>query len=392
MKKLIFLLFFLISSISFAQINYEAGYFIDNLGVKTECFIRNVAWNKNPQVFDYKLNESSDSKTISIAEVSEFNVGNSYNYKRFKLKIDRSDNKSREPKWNEEILFLKMLVEGAANLYQFDDEEINKFFIGNGIPEKVEQLVYKEYYQYNNDDGETIEENNNFRQQLLNLLKSDMLTEKDFKNVKYEKNNLTKLFLKYNNSKSIKTVNFESKQNKSSIDLKLTGSIKNTSFSFSDEFYNYHLSPKPAIGIGIEAEIVLPFNQNKWSFFINPSFQSYQNESTTNDLLQLKVKYKFIEVPIGLRHYIFLNKKSKIFLNISFGLGFVIDSSVDITKYVTDLKIGKSTSFSTGIGYAYDKFGVEFRYNLSNNLYNTSFYAENVEYKSIGLVMSYKFL
>ena len=55
MKTNLFLLIaILYQTASFAQINFEPGYIINNQGVKTECFIRNVAWKNSPVTFDYK--------------------------------------------------------------------------------------------------------------------------------------------------------------------------------------------------------------------------------------------------------------------------------------------------------------------------------------------------
>jgi len=55
MKKLFTFLLMLTACFTYSQINYEAGYFIDNNGKKTECLIKNVAWKNSPLNFEYKL-------------------------------------------------------------------------------------------------------------------------------------------------------------------------------------------------------------------------------------------------------------------------------------------------------------------------------------------------
>ena len=150
MKKII-LLFIFISSPIFSQINFETGYFIKNNNVKTDCLIRNIGWQKNPTEIEYKLNENDKSQKATISEIKEFNVGDSYKYKRFTINIDRSssdiNNLSREknPVWKEETLLLKILVEGEINLYQYEDINFVRYFISSGNHETAEQLVYKEY-------------------------------------------------------------------------------------------------------------------------------------------------------------------------------------------------------------------------------------------------------
>ena len=131
MKQLLtaFLLFFF--SIVNAQITFEKGYFIDEKNIRTECYINNVDWMSNPTEFEYKLNLiDAPAKTNSIKTVKEFGIDNISKYKRFAGKIERSSTmlssltSNQYPEWKEEVLFLKLLVNGEASLYVYRDENL----------------------------------------------------------------------------------------------------------------------------------------------------------------------------------------------------------------------------------------------------------------------------
>lgn len=128
-------------------------------------------------------------------------------YKRFKVNIDRtSDNinilsTNKNPIWKEEILFLKLLIEGDATLYSYLQENLTRYFYETKNI-KLEQLVYLKYLSdetnqeiYSSTDN--IKENNQYRQQLYNNVKCDNISESDLKKVTYRKSSLVKYFSKY---------------------------------------------------------------------------------------------------------------------------------------------------------------------------------------------------
>ena len=72
--SILFILFLFITPLTNAQAEYEAGYFINDLGEKVNCLIKNERWEINPEEFEYKLNESSAVKVGSIDDVKKFAV------------------------------------------------------------------------------------------------------------------------------------------------------------------------------------------------------------------------------------------------------------------------------------------------------------------------------
>jgi hypothetical protein len=392
MKKIVLLLL-LVSFPIFAQINFESGYYTNNNNSKTECLIRNIGWYKNPTGIEYKWNENDVSKTASISEIKEFSIGNSSKYKRFKLKIDRSTSDinqlsfERNPIYSEETLLLKVLVEGEANLYEYQDVNLVRFFMSTGNHETAEQLVFKEYKT----EGSTeINENNFYKQQLLNNLKSDKLNLNDFKVITYKKQELVDLFLKFNTSKETKTTTFESKKDQSSVNFKVIAGVNATFLDFGNNISStadYTFKTKTVFTIGFEVENIFSFNQNKWSLFTNPNFQSYKKTELNTKNQSIEADYKFIELPLGVRYFMFLNKKSQLFIDA--GVAFSITSKSNLRYSGQVLDISNSTNVFTGVGFKSGRYDIELRYNLSKGILG-EYQSWKSNYNSIGILLGYK--
>ncbi|RZJ98239.1 MAG: hypothetical protein EOO46_25135, partial [Flavobacterium sp.] len=318
MRNLLTFLFILITSVSFAQIKFEPGYFISNNNSRTECLIKNAATYNNPVSFEYKLNENGDILTGKINDVKEFAVGEGYHYKRFEVNVDKSSNvpgkfsTKKDPEWKKETVFLKLMVQSDVNLYQYENSNNTRYLISTGNHEIAEQLVFKEYIT--RDTGSSVFVNNLYRRQLFMALKSSNLKQDDFERLKYNKDSLMKLFLKYSNQEGKTFANLDEKQNKSKINLKVNAGVGLSNLNIKDYLggsFDYK-SSGTAIRVGAELEVILPFGQKKWALFIEPNFQSFSDEGTADikfgpDLV-LKTDYKIIQLPAGIRHYFFIDK------------------------------------------------------------------------------------
>ena len=89
----------------------------------------------------------------------------------------------------------------------------------------------------------------------------------------------------------------------------------------------------------------------------------------------------------------FLNSRSKVFVNVQAVLDFSLDSSAKIgtesypTRYVLELK--SSPNVALGIGYRYDdKYGIEARFFTNRDI--TKQYPDWMsQYKNVSLIFSY---
>ncbi len=196
MKHFAIAIIILFSANLCAQNQFVKGYFVDNDSIVTECYIKNLDWRQNPTEFAYKIDLASEEELEStISKVQEFAIGTIVKYKRFNTKIERSSmdinklNKTREPQWRQEQLFLKVLVEGDANLYVYVDNAVQKYFFDTKtLP--IEQLVQIRYL-----DNDNISTNyySYYKQQLSNNVNCKNAAAY-FKNLKYDTSALTNHF------------------------------------------------------------------------------------------------------------------------------------------------------------------------------------------------------
>ena len=388
MTKIITLISLLLCTLAFSQNKFQKGYFIDNAGNSIECLIRNIGWKNNPTSFDYKLSEDGTTQKGVIANVKEFSVDNAYKFIRFDVQIDKSLSLTnrlgtvREPEWEKETLFLKVLVDGKAALYQYEDVNLIKYFVSTENHTGAVQLLYKEYKV-----NTRIHENNMYRQQLYNIMK-DVMPQQRFEKVNYNKHDLVRIFVDYNEATGEKTENLAEKQNKGALRLKITPGIAMASLNTEnlvDSRSDYDFDKQVSFRIGMELEYILPFNNKKWSLFIDPHFQTYKNDGV-NGTHTWEADYKSINIPIGARHYMYLNQESKLFINGAVVFAFDLSSSsIKLNDYSYD--ISRTTSTFAGAGYSWKSYSAEARYTFNHGLLTGSNWTAN--YSSIGLVLAY---
>ncbi|WP_369013130.1 outer membrane beta-barrel protein [Flavobacterium anhuiense] len=406
-KTLLLILFLYLTSIN-AQITFEKGYFISNNGKRTECLIRNLDWRDNPTDFRYKIEPNDKGYvTETIAGVSEFGLSNGTIFKRAKVKIDRSSDdlakisQTGKPVWEESTLYLKVLITGDASLYSYRDANIIRYFYETKqVP--LEQLVYLKYIDNTSEQSsKNLKENTYFRQQLNINVRSSNITDNDIKNLSYTKSDLTKYFIKFNNiSADTETKKTSADEEKNIFHVKITPGISLISLSMDSQslpYRNIKLDNKTNFKIGIEGEYILPFNKNKWSVFLNPMYQKYDNEKSYSvpglfptspvEPHEVTVEYSGLQIPIGIRHYLFLNKSSKFFINAAFNFDAGKSKIVYDKDRVNESTAGSNLTF--GFGYNFkDKFGLEARLNTKKDLMN-EYNDFSANYGSVDFIFSY---
>lgn len=402
-KRILFILITILSLNCYSQISFEKGYYIDNTNQKINCLIKNIDWKNNPIKFEYKLSENSESKIATIKTIKEFGIDNISKYIRSTINIDRSSeninnlSNDKNPIFKEEELFLKVLVEGKATLYQYIDSNLKRYFY-NKENSNIEQLIFKRYKTTENKIGE----NNRFKQQLWNDLKCPNFKMSKIENLDYKKSMLTNFFVEYNNCNNQEYVNYEEKQKRDLFNLTIRPRINNSSLTiqnFVSNSRNTDFENKISFGFGVEVEFILPFNKNKWAIAIEPTYQNFKAEKTTNvnnvsgGMLIANVDYSSIEVPIGLRHYFFLNNNSKIFINASYIFDLSSKSSIEFTRNdgsnLNSLEVETRNNLAMGIGYKHnDKYSLEVRFQTNREILgNYSFWSSR--YKTLSIIFGY---
>lgn len=383
---------FLIVGISFSidcnsQISYVKGYYINNSNQKIDCLIKNIDWESNPVEFDYKFTQQTEKKTLTIESVKEFGIYNVSKYMRFDVNIDRSSNiqdllsNDKNPIFKTEKLFLKVLIEGEASLFIYKDESLTRYFYQTNHLD-LNQLIFKEYKTLENKIGT----NNQFRRQLYNNLKCSDISMNDLKHIDYNKKSLLNIFTKYYSCKNSGFVNFEEKVKSDLFNLNIRPGLNSSSLFINNDVSSRRTDygNKLAFRIGLEFEFIMKFNKNKWAVIIEPTYQFFKAEDKAiTNLSNTNVDYKSLELPIGVRHYLFLNNNSKIFINGSFIYDIVLNSKV------RNLDASSSVNLAMGLGYNYNqKYSIEFRYHTNRDILK-DYVAWNSDFKTISLIFGY---
>ncbi|WP_298141326.1 hypothetical protein [Flavobacterium sp.] len=410
----------------FSQNFFEKGYYVDKAGNKIDCLIKNFDWDATPNQFQIKENENSKNKYIGIEDCNEVNVPGKFKYVFATFEADEASfnlnelNYERELSLKKTSKFLKLIVEGKANLYELSNGN-NKYYFYSIDSSEIKQLVYKQYFTTKTFPN--ISHNYRYKNQIKNDINCN-LKDSNIDDLMYERADLSKVFITYNNcfknntnpnasinnnnvAKSddeiVSVDNNDNKRKKIKVNYSATLGINKSNIDIKNSLnqnnsleFDSKISPR----LGLEIEFIANYNNNKWSIFIDPNYSKVNSTSTYNytpfgGTTQSEIidfKGSFFEIPVGIRHYMFLNNKdSKLFLNAILATTLVsvsdvkstISDDIDYTKFKT-----RYFGFGFGFGFAYKKLSSELRYDTTNDLDEYINYKTN--YGKLALIFKYK--
>lgn len=370
-----------------AQIQFEQGYFINNAGERVDVWIKNAEWQYNPIQFQYRFSESSAIQTLEKDSITEIGIGRIAKWVKVKVSIDRSGDNLKhlstklQAEWNEEILLLRVLVEGKANLFLYRDRNITRFFFSiDSNP--IEQLLYKKYFT------SSVEANEN-KFYLMQLQQNINCEGVENVEVEYSSKELIRYFKKYNDCKNEATYVYIYEKG-IDFNLKVATGLNYSRLSIYNVigFTNVEINFKNKLNFrfGMEMEFILPFNKGKWGIVVEPTYRSYNSEIAQGTITS-SVVYNSIEIPIGLRHYFFIDDYSKLFLNLTYIFDYPINSEI---KAVTSiLEIDSDDNYALGFGYVNRKLSMELRYHSIRNVLKNYVAWENY-YHNYSVIIGYK--
>ena len=390
MKNIFFACTLFLSGLCYSQIIFEEGYIINKDGEKTICLIKNYEWKSNPSQLEYKIGENNSVSTIQTSEIKEFSVNNIL-YISADVLIDRSSKNinslSTSSNFNHktETLLLKILVDGPTSLYRFYDGSVLRFYYKKRDEETFHQLDYKEYLK----EGKYILKNEEFKRQLKKEFSdNNKITENDIDKLSYQENDLRKIFLAYNNI----AVDTSAKNN--NLHLHVKPGVGFSKYTISPPVDNTAIGTRKnssiMLRIAFELEYVLNFNKGKWAVFTEPSFQTVNHKIEDYNRRNFEVKYASLQIPLGVKHNMFINSKSKIYISGALYSDIPLNSNFFIDGQVSG-KIINKLYHTFAIGYNYDKFGVEIKYGVTP-YFSTSYYGQlsNLEMNGLNLSLNYK--
>lgn len=353
--------------------------------------IKDSGWHFNPDGFDYKLSENADVNKANIQLVKEFGIGDHTKYIRAKVDIDRSEDnpdklsKNRNPEFSNEFLFLKALVEGDASLYIYQGTEIRRFFFSVDSPE-ITQLVFKIF----STELKGIGYNYQFRQQLFTSVNCNESSAEKVKKINYFEDELRDYFTGYNKCKGQEQKIYGNSDQGGNFKFSLRSGVNIghiTLENTSVERRNYDFGVKAGLRIGAEAEFVLPFNKRKWAVIAEPTFQKISNQySGTTETID--VDYNSLELPLGIRYYMFTGKKTALFLNATLVPDLSLKSAFSL-PYGESLDVSTLLNFAAGAGFNYnDRLSIEIRYYSPRDL-TTKYVQWYSAYSAFSIIAGY---
>ncbi|MEM6526297.1 MAG: hypothetical protein AAGF85_17260 [Bacteroidota bacterium] len=367
-------LFFLLSVVqATAQVRYKPGYFITNGDERVDCLIKDIDWENAPESFNYKIDSLSSEKENSLKEVKEFGISDGYKYVRAQVQMDRSSRNldkltfDKVPEFKDETIFLKVLIEGQASLYVYQQLNLTTYFFSVDS-DSIQQLVFKYYKKSANIRGEY----RLYRNQLWTALKCDAISFNELSKLDYTKRDLTGFFKKYYTCKGDSFVNYDQKSKKkgSYLNISIRPAVGISSLSVDNsvtDVRDVDFGASISYRIGFELEFILPFNNNKWGVLLEPNFTMYQTEEEIATGV-VKADYNSIELPFGLRYYSFISDRSKIFYDAMVVSGIPLSSQIDYPG-TEDLELSSSVTVALGVGYNWkNKYSVQIRNEFGRDL------------------------
>lgn len=394
--KLLATILFMVGSLSaFAQINFQAGYVIFNDGQRTECEIRNVDWDSNPTSFQYRV-AGGEPKEGTLENTKEFGITGGATFVRFSGDIDRSSDIAdrlsvqHNPEYKRETLFLRLLVQGKAILYEYIDTPLKRYFyaVDGGEPK---QLIYKRYMQQATGPSGSYQTgyaatNAAYKQQIFNDMKCASITEKKLKQLDYKRSDLMKVFSEFNECTGTAVQSNEATERKTTTHISLRPGLFFNTFSVNDGSSKADFESKPAFRLGLEIEFVLPFNNGLWAATFEPAYQSYSSTYNT-----ATIDYQAFDLNFNARRYLFINENGSMYLNFGLSYGFALGGDAGIKGIsVLPLKISTGANWAAGLGYRKDQFSAELNYAFGRGLLG-DYLLYTSSYGGPGLILGFRF-
>lgn len=375
-----------LSIASFSQKNFYKGYYIDNNGSKIECLISYNGFENNPSQIECKKTKKEIKQTLTINDIKEFGIYKNCKYIRAKVDIDYSGNKIEElsfdktPKWKNEVVFLKVLMEGKANLYEYKNQNMFRYFYSKSdVP--ITQLINNNYLT----DSITFRANSEYKKQLQKDLSSEKTPFNVVSNIEYTPKKLLYFFKKYNKSFSDTIVYYDKNQDiKISPQIGLNRShIEISNFDGTKDIAEMPIKHNLQIGTEFSSSL-----DGKFNIFIRPTFQIYQNEIMYK-WIDFQTSYATISFPIGVNYKIYQNKDFTSKIGLSYSLIFIDGGGVMVGRSGEPYNSVGNLTFDIGLNYK--KYSLFYSYNTRRYLSPRSWNQIDVYYYCSALTFGYTF-
>jgi len=303
---------FLISIIYFlstpllAQDLFEEGYYLNNQGENIQGYIDVFPLTESPTSFRFKKNKSDNVRSLSISEVSAFQVSG-FKFVRFTGNIDLNltPSSNTDAEFEDRQIFLRMIVEGVVSLYSYKESDSEIYFYSTPTVPPT-QLLNTEFIRADN----SYAFNPIYKSQLRKLTKCESILGL-IDDLKYNKKSLSYFLKEYNSCINQPSKTFSGLPFISPKYLNISLSVGATSYSMvaTTQLNNIRIvrfKDNVIPNIAIELEQLLPVTKNKISIWARGDYKSFSKEETARfeDVDEdSKLYYNTIETSIGARGY-----------------------------------------------------------------------------------------
>ncbi len=394
MKNIILIFACLVFSIGNAQINFEKGYVITSNEVRKDVLIQNHYNIDRNGIIEFRPSEDIGITKATVDEILEFGIGDDIKYvsRDVEIAVPGTGNSkvetNKDPILVSKRVFLKVLLEGDASLYEYTPGGQTRYYYSTPDNKEIRPLIYRKYSNKNN----KILENNKYKKQLFDDVNCANVTSVKLRRINYSVNNLVKYFKEYNTCVNSNSTSYFEKDSKVKLNLNIKPGINYSTFQLtfgSVSGNSREFSEKSSVGFrpAVEAEVVLPFFKNKFAVFAEVAHLSFGYKETRYDQ-EVTVSFSSLEMPLGLRYYMFLSDNSKLFVDAAIVPVTNFNSDVNLQNY--EIKLTNKPYIQSGIGAKFlDKYSAEIRYSWSRDIIESKDRMWFSEFSSIGVILGY---
>ncbi|PQB04359.1 outer membrane beta-barrel protein [Aureitalea marina] len=369
-----------------AQNEFVPGSYTLHSGKKVEGLIKNQPLKPWDVSFEFK---EKDGPTVSVSaeSVQEVTIEDNSIYLRRRIRYDQSIDRlnnlnfSSQPDWSFRTGFIKLVVDGQADLFVLQDDGGDRFYFRRGDA-SIQPLVYKRYLK-----DQDIAYNRQFRGQLATQFADCLsLSPSDFESLLYQESSLIGIFKKFNNCISEDAVLvLDKEKRKPKITLRLKAGVNFSDYEVENDLsenFGGDFGSKTSFRGEAEGEIMLSGEKSHWALFLGLGYYPgidktiQQPTGSINTPIQdVTLKYlTSFEIPVGARYYFPITDKVRLSLQAGFLYTYVKELSITYSATNIDLKepsfgIGKPL---IGFGIHVDRFFVESRFDFEGDVFQGS--------------------
>lgn len=392
-----------------AQRNYVPATIFTSQNDSLKGFINFRDWFQAPKeiIFKESLSDATE-KHFGPGELNGFRIGEpdmEYVSRKVSIDVTKDDITGETEAWQrtiqDTVVFLKRVVGGNYNLYEYIDMHAKAHYIYDGANTPARELeLIKAFVRRPSGDGVFTDER--YKTQLAELFADNRAAARKAESVRYEEKSLAKLFIAYNNAKDPATTQVADvkKRVKYPLSFGLMGGMSFNSYTFKGAaFWGYgpgKSNSSPIGGIWLN----IPFGNAARNFSAVIELMYKQSKTSSTKINGDMTRYDFSYVQLNtMFRYTYPTKTGiKPYVNIGMGNGLAVKIAQNDFAYSDmpgDWRVSiagprkHEQSVIAGIGVMIYKLGAEIRYNNANGF--SPYSSGRTTFNSVQVLARYSF-